>query len=121
MLRFITSSLWNLSKIILCTSRGDPNVVKAGVYGQLSMDPVQRCVALVLVQLRSSISVQELSFTVLVVVWVPVFRSIRHGKRRRERTEHCYHQPTAINFHLNTTKRFLHGIYLGHSIKSRQS
>lgn len=60
-------------------------MVKAGVYGLLSMDPVQRCVALVLVQLRSSISVQELSFTVLVVVWVPVFRSIRRGKREEEK------------------------------------
>lgn len=50
-----------------------------------SMDPVQRCVAFVLVQFRSSVAVQELAFAILVVVWVPVFRSARW----RERTEHA--------------------------------
>lgn len=42
---------------------------------EVSMDPVQRRVALVLIQFGSSVAVEELSFAILVVVWVPVFRS----------------------------------------------
>lgn len=47
---------------LLCTIR------EGYIY---SMNPVQRCVAPVLVKLRSSVSVEELSFAVLVIIWIP--------------------------------------------------
>lgn len=50
------------------------------------MNPVQRRVAAILIQFRSSVAVEELSFSILVVVWVPVFRSTTGVEGERERT-----------------------------------